>query len=105
MVAFRICEKLRMSLNRLMGVAGYRALLSRALALAGADVLWLRGLHVQADGTLEGQAELNSKLDDEQIAEGEVALVAELLGLIVTFIGPTLTMQLVQQAWPKADLS
>ena len=31
------------------------------------------------------------------------ALVAEFLGLIVTFIGPTLTLQLIRQAWPNAD--
>ena len=72
-----------------MGVAGYRALFSSALALASADVPWLRGLHIQAGGTLEGFAELKTKLSGEQITEGEVALVADLLGLIVTFIGPT----------------
>ena len=103
--AFRICDKMRVSLGKLMGVAGYRSLFSRALALAGEDVPWLGGLHIQADGTLEGLAELESKFNDEQISVGEVALVAELLGLMVTFIGPTLTLQLMQQAWPKADFS
>jgi hypothetical protein len=103
--AFRICEKLRVSLGRLMGVAGYRSLFSRAVALAGADVPWLRGLHIQGDGTFESLAERKSKLNDQQIAVGEVALVAELLGLMVTFIGPTLTLQLMHDVWPEADFS
>jgi hypothetical protein len=103
--AFRVCEKLRVSLGRFMGVAGYRSLLSRALAIAGAKVQWLRGLHVQADGTLEGLAELESKLNEEQIAQGEVALVVELLELMVSFIGPALTSQLIHDVWPRTDLS
>jgi hypothetical protein len=88
-----------------MGVDGFRALFSRALALAGRDVAWLRGLHIQSDGTLEGLAELKLKLNAEQIATGEAALVAKLLGLLVTFIGPALTLQLLHDAWPKADFS
>jgi hypothetical protein len=103
--AFRICDKLRVSLGKPMGAAGFRALFSRAAALAGADVPWLRGLHIQADGTLEGLAELKSELSHEQIAAGEVALVAELLGLLVTFIGPALTLQMLHDAWPDADFS
>ena len=102
---FRICDKLRVSLARPMGAAGFRALFSRAVALAGVDVVWLRGLHIQADGTLEGLAELKSKFSNEQIAAGEVALVAELFGLLVTFIGPALTLQLLHDAWPNVDFS
>jgi hypothetical protein len=103
--AFRICDELRVSLGRPMGVMGFRALFSRAVALAGADVAWLRGLHIQADGTLEGLAELKPKLSNEEISAGEIALVAELLGLLVTFVGPALTLQLIKESWPKADFS
>jgi hypothetical protein len=102
---FRICEKLRLSLIKSMGVAGFRALFSRAVALAGANVPWLRELPIRADGSLEGLAELEARLTAEQIGTGEVALVAELLGLLVTFIGPALTLQLLQDAWPRADFS
>jgi hypothetical protein len=102
--AFCICERFRISLANLMGSAGYRALLARAVALAGAEVPWLRGLHIRADSRLEDMAELVSKLTAQEIARGEVALVTELLGLLVTFIGPALTVQLMQEAWPEADL-
>ena len=38
-------EKLRPHLATLMGTVGFRALLSRALALANAEVQWLRAVH------------------------------------------------------------
>lgn len=103
--AFRICEKLRVSLGRTIGAAGFRALFSRALALAGADVPWLCGLRIRPDGTLEGLHDLESKLTAEQFSAGEVALVAALLELLVTFVGPALTLQLLRDAWPKAGFS
>ena len=37
-VAFRACEKLRQPLSRLAGVAGFRSLLSRAMAMASGEV-------------------------------------------------------------------
>ncbi|MDB6036850.1 MAG: hypothetical protein JWM99_691 [Verrucomicrobiales bacterium] len=101
---FRLCEKLRVPLCKLMGIAGYRTLFSRALGLAGGEVRWLRGLHVRSDGTLEGVDELEARLVPEQITQGELVLVARLLGLLVTFIGPALTLQLVEEAWPGTGL-
>jgi hypothetical protein len=101
--AFRVCEKLGGPLGKLTGVRGFRSLLSRALALAGAEVPWLRGLHVQADGSLEGLAALEEDLDRSGIVLGETVLVAHLLGLLVTFIGSALTQGLVRDIWPKME--
>ena len=101
--AFRVCEKLREPLSRLTGVGGYRTLLSRALALAGAGISWLRALHIKADGSLEGLEELVAKLDSGKIAEGEVSLLSQLLGLLITFIGPALTLRLLRDIWPKMN--
>lgn len=100
---FRVCEKLRNPLSRLTGIGGFRSLLSRALALAGAEVPWLRALHIKADGSLEGLGKLEMIPDQREIAEGEVALVSQLLGLLVTFIGPALTAGLLQDIWPKMN--
>jgi hypothetical protein len=101
--AFRVCEKLRQPLSRLTGVGGYRSLLSRALALAGAKVPWLRALHIKADGSLEGLEKLEMELDAREAAEGEVTLVSALLELLVTFIGSALTLQLLHEIWPKMN--
>ena len=98
---FRACEKLRPHLATLMGNAGFRALLSRALALAQAEVPWLRAVHVKADGSLEGVEELHAQLDPDELFEGRVVLLAQLLGLLVAFIGENLTLRLVREVWPK----
>ena len=99
--AFRVCEKLRGPLGKILGVGGFRSLLSRALALTCGEVSWLCALQVKADGTLEGLNELEAKLDPRAITEGEAVLVGELLGLLVIFIGPALTLQLLHGIWPE----
>lgn len=98
---FGVCEKLREPLASLSGLNGYRSLVSRALALAGDEVRWLRAVHVKADGSLEYPAEM-SELDQKEITDGENVLVAQLLGLLVTFIGEPLTLSLVREVWPGA---
>ncbi|MEO6751492.1 MAG: hypothetical protein ABIP85_06920 [Chthoniobacteraceae bacterium] len=100
---FRVCAKLRGPLGKLMGIAGFRSLLSRALVLAAAEVPWLAALQIEADGSLEGLNELEVQLDWPATAEGEIVLVAQLLGLLVTFIGAGLTVRLLHDIWPELD--
>ena len=102
--AFPVSDKLRPHLTTLVGNAGYRALLARALTLASGEVPWLRGLHVKADGTFEGLEELHAKLDADEFIQGRSVLVAQLLGLLVAFIGESLTLRLVQEIWPRVPL-
>jgi hypothetical protein len=103
-VVFMVCEKLRPHLATLMGKAGYRALLARALAQASAEVIWLRAVHIKADGSLEGLNELVTQVDPKEFMEGRVVLLARLLGLLVAFIGEHLTLQMVQDVWPRLSL-
>lgn len=97
---FRICEELRGPLGKLLGVAGFRSILSRALALAGAEAPWLRALRIQEDASLEGVEEEEAKLDRRAVIEGELILVGHLLGLLVIFIGPALTLEVLHEIWP-----
>lgn len=99
--AFEVCEKLRGPLSKLMGVGGYGSLLARALVLAGTEIAWLCELKIGPDGSLLGLEELEAELASRPAAEGEVVLVGHLLGLLVTFIGPALTLQLLHDVWPK----
>jgi hypothetical protein len=99
------CEKLRPQLVTLMGNTGFRALLSRALALASAEVPWLRAVRVKADASLEGSEELHAQVAPEDIVEGGVVLLAQLLGLLATFIGENLTVHLVREVWPNVPLN
>jgi hypothetical protein len=100
---FRIFAKLREPLVELAGVGGFRSLLSRSIALASLEVQWLSAVHIRADGSLEGVPELAAKISAEELALGEVALAVHLVELLVTFIGPTLTLQLLQHVWPQMD--
>lgn len=102
--AFLVDEKLRPHLTTVMGNVGFRALLSRSLALANAEVPWLRAVHVKADGALEGLDELEAQVKPEEFAEGKIVLLAQLLGLLVAFIGENLTLWLVREAWPELSL-
>ncbi len=86
-----------------MGTAGFCSLFSRALTLAAAEVPWLCMLRINADGSLAGLHEPELKLHPGTVAEGEIALVSQLLGLLLTFIGPALTVRLLHDAWPELD--
>jgi hypothetical protein len=98
---FIVFEKMRPHLATLMGNAGFHALLLRSLSLASAQSGWLRALHVNANGFLEGPDETAPQLGQEEIADGRVVLLSQLLGLLVAFIGESLTIRLVHEVWPE----
>lgn len=102
--AYLVSEKLRPRLATLMGSTGFRALLSRSLALAHPEAAWLRAVHVKADGSLEGLDALEAQVDPDEMFGGCVVLLAQLLGLLVAFVGENLTFQLVRDVWPKLSL-
>jgi hypothetical protein len=102
--AFPVPEKLRPVLSMLVGNGGFRTLLARALTLATVEIPWLRAVKVNADGSLEGWEELHAQLGPEKFLEGRVVLLAQLLGLLVAFIGEKLTVRLVSEVWPKLSL-
>ena len=103
-VAFEVSDKLRPQLATLMGIGGFRALLARALLLAGEEVPWLLEVKVKSDATLEGLEELHARLKPNDFLKGQVYLLAQLLGLLVAFIGEILTLRLIHEAWPKFPL-
>jgi hypothetical protein len=103
--AFHVIERLRPHMVTLIGNGGFRALFSRALALSNAEVPWLRAMHVKSDGGMEGLEALREKLHPNEFLEGCVVLLAQLLGLLVAFIGPNLTLLLVGDIWPQISLN
>jgi len=88
-----------------MGNGGFRALLTRALALAQADVPWLRAAYVNADGIVDGMDKPGTRISPEQLVEGSSVLLAHLLGLLVTFIGAALTLNMMREVWPEISLN
>jgi hypothetical protein len=116
--AQRIFETLRTILITLVGLPGYKVLLSRALAVAGEEDPSLKTVRVADDGALEGLGAVASALSPSAArpAGGTsrndspspaphprgALLVTHLLGLLAVFIGEPLTFRLVQNAWPHA---
>src|SRR5580658_223115 len=102
---FHVFERLRPPLAALMGNGGFRALLSRALTLARPEAPWLQAIHVKSDGALAASEEIHAQMSSDAMIVGRVALLAELLGLLVAFIGENLTSRLVLEVWPDAPLN
>ena len=88
----RVCDKLRRSLTTVAGAAGFRSLLARALTLAKKESPLLSAWEVKSDGSLQG-------LNGEAAQSGAV-LIAQLIGLMITFIGESLTLRLLHDVWP-----
>jgi hypothetical protein len=102
--AQQVCERLRTVLTAFAGSAGFRSLLKRALTLAKAEEPSLARLQVREDGTLE---DLETARSDSpagpagRVGSGGLVLVAQLLDLLILFIGQPLMLQLVSSAWPE----
>ena len=103
--AVLVSEKLRISLTEFAGAAGFASLVRRALALAREEVPSLQSVKIGADGRMEG-FELIVAGAGPASARGEaaIAITAHLLELLVTFIGESLTLRLVREAWPDMAL-
>ena len=108
----RVYEKLHQGLGEFAGVAAFQSLSSRALALARAEAPSLSAARVAADGSLQGLGELEQQLDidkdragESPAGEGGIILIARLLGLLLIFLGETLTLSLLRAKWPEAALN
>jgi hypothetical protein len=62
----------------------------------------LSAVQVATDGSVKGLDELTSQTGKEQAGDGGAILIAQLIGLLLTFIGEGLTLRLVQDVWPEA---
>jgi len=100
--AIRVYEKLRQSLGEFVGVAGFQSLASRALTLSRPEVPSLSAARVAADGSLEGLGDIQTQFDTgaDSATDGEIILIARLLGLLRLFLGEALTLSLLRNAWP-----
>ena len=112
--AFSAFEQLRARWTKIIGVNGYQALLSRALVLARVSVsgslesdqaVWLATAQVNADGVLNAGEPTTDGESGNHGAEVSVEVMAQMLGLLISFIGEELTFSLVRDVWPGALMS
>jgi hypothetical protein len=92
----RVYERLRRQLGAPVGVDGFQALASRALALAKFDSPRLSAVQVTANGGLRGLGEVESQTESNDDGEAGIILIAQLLGLFLTFLGEATTLRLIE---------
>jgi hypothetical protein len=92
----RVYERLRRQLGAPVGVDGFQALASRALALAKFDSPRLSAVQVTANGGLRGLGEVESQTEADDDGEAGIILIAQLLGLFLTFLGEATTLRLIE---------
>jgi hypothetical protein len=101
------CGSLYRVLDTSMGSAGLHALMDRAIQVTAREYPWLASVRtgMAADCPVTGLSEAAERVGIEDATAGYAALLASLLGLLITFIGEELTLRFVRSAWPALALS
>jgi len=92
----RVYERLRRQLGASVGVDGFQALASRALALAKSESPQLSAVQVTSNGSLRGLGEVASQTNTDEGGEVGIILIAQLLGLFLSFLGEATTLRLIE---------
>jgi hypothetical protein len=101
----RVYRRLRRQLGGPVGVDGFQALASRALALAKAESPRLSDVQLTANGGLHGLDAVESLTDADEDGEAGILLIAQLLGLFLTFLGEATTLRLLEDLRLQGEVS
>jgi hypothetical protein len=101
----RVYDRLRRQLGAPVGVDGFQSLASRALSLAKSESPRLNAVQVTADGGLRGLGEVESRIEEDEGSEAGIILIAQLLGLFLTFLGEATTLRLMEDLRLQADIA
>jgi hypothetical protein len=99
----RVYERLRRQLGAPVGLDGFQALASRALALAKSESPQLSTVQVTPNGGLRGLGEVESQMTADEDGEAGIILIAQLLGLFLTLLGEATTLRLIEDLRLQAD--
>jgi hypothetical protein len=106
-----VYEKLRRSLCEFAGVAGFLSLASRAMTLAKAEEPRVGEVQISGDGSLHGLGKMEHPTglakdgaDGCAGGGGVEILIIHILGLLLIFLGESLTLSLLRVQWPGAAL-
>lgn len=92
----RVYEKLRRRLGAPVGANGFQSLASRALALAKLESPRLRAVQVTENGDLRGLGDVEFQTNADEDGEAGIILIAQLLGLFLSFLGEATTLRLIE---------
>jgi hypothetical protein len=99
----RVYERLRRHLGAAVGVDGFQVLAARALALAKSESPRLGAVQLTANGGLRGFGQVESRTDADEDGEAGIILIAQLLGLFLTFLGEATTLRLIEDLRLQVD--
>jgi hypothetical protein len=100
----RVYERLRRQLSAPVGVDGFQAIASRALALARLESPRLSAVEVTVNGGLRGLSEVEFQTNTDEAGETGIILIAQLLGLFLTFLGEVTTLRLIEDLRLQVDV-
>jgi len=101
----RVYERLLRQLSTIVGVDGFQALASRALALAKSESPHLNAVQVMTNGGLRGLGAVESQTETDEDGEAGIIVIAQLLGLFLTFLGEATTLRLIEDLRLQVDVS
>jgi hypothetical protein len=100
----RVYERLRRQFRAPVGVDGFQSLAARALALARSESPQLSAVQIAANGGLRGLGEVESQMDMDESGQAGIILIAQLLGLFLTFLGEATTLRLIEDLRLQVDV-
>ena len=92
----RVYDRLRRQFSAPVGLDAFQVLASRALALAKSESRRLNSVQITANGGLRGLGEVESQTDTDEDGGAGIILIAQLLGLFVSFLGEATTLRLIE---------
>jgi hypothetical protein len=101
----RVYERLRRQLGAPVGVDGFQALAARALSLAKSESPRLSSVQLTANGGLSGLGAVEFHTEADEDGEAGIILIAQLLGLFLTFLGEATTLRLIEDLRLQADIA
>lgn len=101
------CRRLHSQLGRLIGSGGFRALLERAVYLAKKEHSWLDTVTIaEYPGCeLNGLVIATKGKNPETVKQAAILILANVIWLLVTFIGEDIALGLIREAWPNIAVS
>jgi hypothetical protein len=100
------CRRLHARLDPIIGAGGFRALLARALHLAAKEFPWLDAARVEEHPAceLKGLREAMKGQDAQSAGDAFALVLANVIWLLVTFIGEDIALGLVREVWPEIEI-
>lgn len=95
LASVRVYERLRRQLGAPVGTEAFQTLATRALALARSESPRLNAVQIMANGGMRGLGDGESQTNSDENEAG-IILIAQLLGLFLTFLGEPTTLRLIE---------